>query len=108
MAERNYFLIQFGSYPASAPYLTLREVAYHSGLHPELIERFARIGLIDYAARDVNGELLFQAEVIPLIRRILRLRKDLGVNYAGIGVILELMARIEALENHVRELEERL
>jgi hypothetical protein len=30
------------------------------------------------------------------------------VNYAGIGVILELMARIESLENDIRELENRV
>jgi MerR family transcriptional regulator, heat shock protein HspR len=107
MAERKYFLIHFGSSSPFSPYLTLGEVAYHSGLHPEFIERLVRIGLIDYAARQADGEVLFQAEVIPLIRRILRLRNHLGVNYAGIGVILELMARIEALETHVRELEER-
>jgi MerR family transcriptional regulator/heat shock protein HspR len=108
MAERKYFLVQFGSSSLFSPHLTLAEVAYHCGLHPELIERLVRIGLIDYVARDVNGEILFQAEVIPLIRRILRLRNHLGVNYAGIGVILELMSRIETLENHVRELEDRI
>jgi hypothetical protein len=42
------------------------------------------------------------------VRRILRLRNQLGVNYAGIGVILELMSRIEDLEDQIRELESRL
>jgi MerR family transcriptional regulator/heat shock protein HspR len=51
---------------------------------------------------------LFHADVIPLLGRILRLRNHLGVNYAGIGVILELMTRIESLENHIRELESRV
>jgi len=49
--------------------------------------------------------LLFDSEVIPLLWRILRLRNELGVNYAGIGVILELMSRIEALEARIREQE---
>ena len=67
------------------------------------------IGLIDYVERDMPmARCLFHADVIPLIRRILRLRNQLGVNYAGIGVILELMARIESLENHIRELESRI
>ena len=56
--------------------------------------------------RQADGEVLFHADVIPLIRTILRLRNQLGVNYAGIGVVLELMARIDSLENHIRELEE--
>jgi len=32
------------------------------------------------------------------VRRIMRLRRDLGINYAGIGVVLDLLARIETLE----------
>jgi MerR family transcriptional regulator, heat shock protein HspR len=42
------------------------------------------------------------------VRRILRLRNELGVNYAGIGVVLELMARLEALEDHIKELESKI
>ncbi|NLI32448.1 MAG: hypothetical protein GX422_06650, partial [Deltaproteobacteria bacterium] len=38
----------------------------------------------------------------------LRIRNQLGVNYAGVGVVLELMARIESLEANIRELERRL
>jgi MerR family transcriptional regulator, heat shock protein HspR len=108
VAESKYFLVQMHRVSGFSPYLTLSEVAYRCGLHPELIERLAGIGLIDYVEGDVDGEGLFHADVIPLLRRILRLRNDLGVNYAGIGVILELMARIESLENHIRELESRV
>jgi DNA-binding transcriptional MerR regulator len=108
MAERKYFLVQLGRASGLSPYLTLSEVAYHCGLHPELIERLVTIGLVDYVEGEVGGEVLFPADVIPLLRRILRLRNDLGVNYAGIGVILELMARIESLENDIRELENRV
>ncbi len=108
MAESKYFLVQMHRASGFSPYLTLSEVAYRCGLHPELIERLVGIGLIDYVEGDVEGEVLFHADVIPLLRRILRLRNHLGVNYAGIGVILELMARIESLENHIRELESRV
>jgi len=108
MAKTEYFLVQASGSSGFSSYLTLSEVSYHCGLHPELIERLVHIGLVDYAGRDVHGDILFHADVIPLIRRILRLRNHLGVNYAGIGVVLELMARIESLENNIRELEERV
>ena len=84
---------------------TLAEVASRVGLHPDLIDRFVRLGLIEFTVSTEDGELFFDSGVIPLIRRILRLRNELGVNYAGIGVILELMARIEAMEARIRELE---
>ena len=38
------------------------------------------------------------------IRRILRLRHDLGVNWAGIGVVLDLLAKIEELEREIAQL----
>jgi DNA-binding transcriptional MerR regulator len=106
MSER-VFMIQVrtgGEFPAS---YTLTEVASRVGLHPELIDRFVSLGLIEFAENTEDGEMIFDSEVIPIIRRILRLRNDLGVNYAGVGVILELMARLEALEARIRELENR-
>jgi DNA-binding transcriptional MerR regulator len=106
MVERKYFLVQISGESAFSHYVTGSEVARRCHLHPDLLERLVNLGLIDYVDRDVNGEAIFHMEVIPLVRRIMRLRNQLGVNYAGIGVILELMDRIETLENHIRELED--
>ncbi|HQN18912.1 MAG TPA: chaperone modulator CbpM [Syntrophobacteraceae bacterium] len=108
MAEGKYFLVRKRRTSLFSPYLTLYEVACHCGLHPDFVERLVSMGLIDYVERDSNGDVLFPVDVVPVVRRILRLRNHLGVNYAGIGVILELMARIEFLENQVRELEKRV
>ncbi len=106
MAE-TYLLLQMESTEYS-PYCTLNEVAYRLGLHPELIERFLNLGLIETVEHTGSGEMLFDSGVIPIIRRILRLRNDLGVNYAGIGVILELMSRVEALEARIEKLESQI
>jgi DNA-binding transcriptional MerR regulator len=98
-------MLQLKIYGKASNFCTLSEVAYRAGLHPELIDRFISLGLIEFADRGDDGELLFDFGVIPLIRRILRLRNELGVNYAGVGVILELTSRLEAMEARVRELE---
>lgn len=108
MTEKRYFMIDVRKVSASSPYLTRSELAVHCGIHPDLIDRFIRLGLIDFMDRGRDGEALFSAEMIPLVRRILRLRNELGVNYAGIGVVLELMARLEALEDHIKELESKI
>jgi DNA-binding transcriptional MerR regulator len=105
MAETGFFMLQVKTDSEFSSRYTLTEVAYRAGLHPELIDRFIRLGLIEFSDRTDDGELIFDSEVIPLLRRILRLRNELGVNYAGVGVILELMSRLEALEARVRELE---
>jgi len=103
MSER-VFMLQVVKREFSAGY-TLTELATRVGLHPELIDRFVNLGLIEFTGSTGDGELLFDSGVIPIIRRILRLRNELGVNYAGIGVVLELMARIETMEARIRELE---
>jgi len=108
MSETKYLLVQISRASAFSPYLTRSEVAYRCNLHPDLVERLVSLGLVDYVERDINGDTLFHPDVVPLIRRIMRLRNHLGVNYAGIGVILELTARIESLEGHIRELENRV
>lgn len=104
MAKERCFLVSMRKTQRVSAYMRLSDVAGRCGIHPELVERFVEIGLVDFVDRDSDGEALFRAEVIQLIRRILRLRNELGVNYAGIGVVLELMDRIEALEARIREL----
>ena len=108
MVERRFFMLQVRKDTEFSNYYTLSEVAYRAGLHPELIDRFISLGLIEFTDRSDDGELLFDSGVIPLIWRILRLRNELGVNYAGVGVVLELMSRLEAMEARIRELETEL
>ena len=105
MSERHFYMLQLKTDFEFYSSYTLTEVAFRTGLHPELIDRFIRLGLIELTGSTDDGEPLFDSEVIPLIRRILRLRNELGVNYAGIGVILELMSRLEALEARIHDLE---
>lgn len=104
MTERKYILVHLKRVPEWAP-MSLTEVAARCGVHPELISRFVYLGLVDPVDRCVDGEYLFDAEVVPLIRKIMRLRNQLGVNYSGVGVVLELMRRVETLEARIRELE---
>ena len=84
--------------------LTLSELAYLSRLHPELIARFVDLGLLEPSARKNTGELLFDSEAVLTARKIWRLRQQLGINYAGIGLVLDLLDRIEDLENEINRL----
>ena len=76
-----------------------REAAERCGIHPGLIDRLVRLGLCEPAAWDERGrQWLFGEDIVPLVKKIIRLRNDLGINYAGVGVVLELLERIERLE----------
>lgn len=84
------------------------EIADLCNTHPHIIDRFVCLGLVDPAGRDEhNEEWIFQREVIPLVRKIIRLRNELGINYAGIGVVLDLLSRIEKLEAQIRVMQDR-
>jgi DNA-binding transcriptional MerR regulator len=71
-------------------------------MHPVLVERLMTLGLVDPVA--TTPELLFDVATVLRLRRILRLRRDLGVNWVGIGVVLDLLAKIEALEQEIAQL----
>jgi DNA-binding transcriptional MerR regulator len=81
--------------------LTIEEVAGRCGLHPEFIQRLVVLGLID-PAEDCGD--LFRPEVTSRIERLLRLRRDLGVNYSAAALVLDLLERIDLLEERLRRL----
>ena len=88
-----------------SPYqLTMAGVASRSGLPPELVTRFVALGLVD-AERDARGRLWFRPSAPSAIARVLRLRDGLCLNYAAIGVVLDLLDRIERLETALRRSE---
>ena len=50
---------------------------------------------------------LFSTSSVARLNRIVRLRHDLGVNLAGVAVILEMMERVERLQTKLRLWRER-
>jgi hypothetical protein len=89
----------------TSPYqLTVADVAASSGLSPELVSRFVALGLVD-AERDPRGRLWFRVGAPSAIARVQRLRTGLYLNYAAVGVVLDLLDRIERLETALRRSE---
>ena len=81
--------------------LSLNTVAERSGLHPVLIRKLVALGLLDCTS-DANGQLWFAPSTMATLARIQRLRSQLSLNYAAIGLVLDLLDRIDALEAQVR------
>lgn len=82
--------------------LSLQEMAAECGLHPDLVQRFVTLGIIDPLE---NNPTYFAPQAARRLRRLLRLRRDLGVNYNAAGLVLELLERIEQLEARLRQYE---
>lgn len=85
-------------YPLARPHrLSLDTTAARAGLHPDLVRSFVALSLVD-ASRDVSGQLWFDEDAPAALARIQRLRCGLSLNYAAIGLVLDLLERINWLE----------
>ena len=64
-----------------------------TGVHPELVRRLVALGLLD-VTRDAQGRLWFDPSQVTAMARIQRLRTGLNLNYAALGLVVELLDRI--------------
>ena len=87
--------------------LTCEVVAERIGARRSLVVRLARAGLIETIESESSEPLLPRRTVVQL-RRMQRLRHDLGVNFSGAAIILDLVKRIEQLNSELIEMRQRL
>ena len=85
---------------AVAPGLSVDQVAAAAGLHPHLVARLVALGLLD-THPGPTGPVLPPAQAARAAR-IVRLRDGLGLNYTAVGVVLDLLDRIDELEAALR------
>ena len=86
--------------------LSLDEFAAAAGLHPDLVRRLVALGLLD-AASDAAGRLWFPRSQLAAVARVQRLRAGLGLNYAAVGLVTDLLDRIAVLEAALRAAQRR-
>lgn len=93
-SQRRYVL-------ARMPRLHIDAFARRSGLHPDMVHKFVALGLLP-CDHDAGGQLWFEPSAVAVVARIQRLRAGLGLNYTAIGVVLDLLDRIDELESASR------
>jgi chaperone modulatory protein CbpM len=86
--------------------LTLADVAEIVGARPSLLSHLVRLGVLETIS-DESEEPLLRSRSVLRLRRMARLRRDLGVNFAGAAVILDLVDRIERLNREIEEMHSR-
>ncbi len=77
------------------------------GVRVHTLRYYEKIGIVEPSRSQGNIRLYSEREIV-LLRRVKTLMDDLGVNLAGIEVILRLSQRIAELQNQVKELESEL
>ncbi len=77
------------------------------GVHPQTLRYYERAGLIQ-PSRSRGNIRLYSARDIERAQQIKRLIEDLGVNLAGVEVILRLTERMRQMEGELQQLRDEL
>jgi len=78
-------------------------VAEKYGIHPQTLRMYEREGLLR-PTRSEGRTRLYDPETIERLEIILSLTRHLGVNLAGVEVILHMKERMEKMQGEVRQL----
>ncbi|EAU00305.1 MULTISPECIES: heat shock protein transcriptional repressor HspR [Campylobacter] len=89
------------------PVYLISVVAKVLSIHPQTLRQYEREGLIEPSRTDGRMRLYSQKDV-DRVKMILRLTRDLGVNLAGVDVILQLKEKMDEFEATIDELKEQL
>jgi len=83
--------------------LMISAVAERFDIHPQTLRLYEREGLIE-PKRSSGNTRLYDEETLHRLEAILTLTRDLGVNLAGVEVILNMRAQLEDMEIEVDRL----
>jgi chaperone modulatory protein CbpM len=106
--------------------MNLESFAAAAGLHPEFVLRLVSLGLIEAGSGSsqdpdegptqgrpagrpgagspgATGELWFSPAQLAVAARIQRLRSGLALNYASLGLVIDLLDRVAELESALRK-----
>lgn len=72
------------------------------GIHPQTLRQYERLGLIVPSRVGAKNRLYSEAD-IRRVQRIQRLTQDLGVNLAGVEIILKLLEDMDALQDEMEK-----
>lgn len=83
-------------------YYHISSVSRMYDIHPQTLRLYEREGLLKPSRSDGNTRL-YTEEDLKQLELILSLTRDLGVNLAGVEVILNMRVKIEQIEVEVNE-----
>lgn len=89
------------------PVFVISVAAELSGLHPQTLRAYDRVGLVSPGRAAGRGRR-YSARDIEQLRQVQRLSQEEGINLAGIKRILDLENQVEALRQRITELRDEL
>ena len=83
-------------------YFMISVVAQKYNIHPQTLRLYEREGLLKPSRTEGNTRL-YSEEDLEQLETILSLTRDLGVNLAGVEIILNMRRKIERMQTEVNE-----
>jgi len=83
-------------------YYMISAVARKYNIHPQTLRLYEREGLLKPSRTEGNTRL-YSEEDLEQLETILSLTRDLGVNLAGVEIILNMRRKMEQMQKEVNE-----
>ena len=83
-------------------YFMISAVAQRYNIHPQTLRLYEREGLLTPSRTEGNTRL-YSAEDLEQLETILSLTRDLGVNLAGVEIILNMRRKMDQMQREVNE-----
>ncbi len=87
---------------AGKAYFMISAVAQRYNIHPQTLRLYEREGLLKPSRTEGNTRL-YSEEDLEQLETILALTRDLGVNLAGVEIILNMRRKMEQMQGEVNE-----
>ena len=85
------------------PLYMIGVVAQMLNVHPQTLRFYEKKGLVR-PSRTVGRTRMYSAEDVEELSRLLRLTRDLGVNLAGVEIILKMRRRMLEMQRQIEDL----
>ena len=89
------------------PVYLISVVATMLDIHPQTLRQYEREGLVE-PSRTQGRMRLYSQRDIDRMKLILRLTRQLGVNLAGVDIVLQLKEQIDQMQEEIDQLREEL
>ena len=93
----------FGMSDRGRPLYMIGVVAEMLKVHPQTLRFYERKGLLR-PSRTVGRTRMYSTEDVEELARLLRLTRDLGVNLAGVEIIIKMRRRMLDMQKQIEDL----
>jgi len=89
------------------PVYLISVVATMLNIHPQTLRQYEREGLVE-PSRTQGRMRLYSQRDIDRMKLILRLTRQMGVNLAGVDIVLQLKEQIDQMQSEIDQLRDEL